>query len=173
MGPAPTEPGDAATVVHGDDYRNSSGYVLSGPELLTVFNGSTGKEMATTLYLPARGTVSSWGDSYGNRVDRFLACTAYLDGSKPSAVFCRGYYTRAVLVAWDWRNGALSKRWTFDSTTSGNGAYAGQGAHCLATGDVDADGKDEIVYGSCSIDHDGSGLYRRAWGTGTRSISRI
>ncbi len=44
------------------DYRNSSGYVLSGPEFLTVFNGQTGKAMATANYVVPRGTVSSWGD---------------------------------------------------------------------------------------------------------------
>ncbi|HEY3252919.1 MAG TPA: rhamnogalacturonan lyase, partial [Polyangiaceae bacterium] len=49
------------------------GYVLRGPEFLTVFNGQTGAAMATTDYVPARGTVESWGDNYGNRVDRFLA----------------------------------------------------------------------------------------------------
>ncbi|MGD9171522.1 MAG: pseudouridine synthase, partial [Candidatus Thiodiazotropha sp.] len=54
------------------DYRNSEGYILSGPEYLTIFEGSTGSALATTDYVPARGTVSSWGDSYGNRVDRFL-----------------------------------------------------------------------------------------------------
>ena len=32
--------------------------------------------------------------------------------------------TRCVLVAWDWRNNTLSQRWTFDSNTSGNAAYA-------------------------------------------------
>jgi len=50
-------------------------------------------------YDPPRGNVSSWGDNYGNRVDRFLACIAYLDGQRPSLVMCRGYYTRSVLVA--------------------------------------------------------------------------
>ena len=45
-----------------------------------MFNGLTGAAMSTVDYDPARGTVSSWGDSYGNRVDRFLAGTAYLDG---------------------------------------------------------------------------------------------
>ncbi|MBB2946425.1 hypothetical protein FB565_006193 [Actinoplanes lutulentus] len=64
------------------DYRNSSGYILSGPEYLTMFNGQTGAAMSTVNYTPARGTVSSWGDSYGNRVDRFLAGTAYLDPSR-------------------------------------------------------------------------------------------
>ena len=27
----------------------------------------------------------------------------------------RGYYTRTVLAAWDWRDGKLTQRWTFDS----------------------------------------------------------
>jgi rhamnogalacturonan endolyase len=49
------------------DHRNSSGYVLSGPEYLTMFNGQTGKAMQSVDYVPARGAVSSWGDSYGNR----------------------------------------------------------------------------------------------------------
>jgi hypothetical protein len=29
----------------------------------------------TTNYVPARGTVGDWGDTYGNRVDRFLAAS--------------------------------------------------------------------------------------------------
>ncbi len=90
------------------DYRNSSGYVLSGPEFLTIFNGQNGAILATTNYVPARGDVGSWGDTYGNRVDRFLAGVAYLDGQRPSLIMSRGYYTRAVIAAWDWRNGALT-----------------------------------------------------------------
>ncbi len=168
-----TAPGtrDAAGTVQGGsnantDYRNSGGYILSGPEYLTVFNGQTGVAMASTDYLPARGTVSSWGDSYGNRVDRFLAGVAYLDGTRPSLVFSRGYYTRAVLVAWDWRNGQLTRRWTFDSTASGNGAAAGQGAHALTVGDVDQDGKDEIVYGAATINENGTLMYSTGLGHG-------
>ncbi|GHJ49379.1 rhamnogalacturonan lyase [Catellatospora sp. TT07R-123] len=144
------------------DYRNSDGYVLSGPEYLTMFNGQTGRAMSTVNYDPPRGTVSSWGDSYGNRVDRFLAGTAYLDGARPSLVMARGYYTRTVIAAWDFRNGSLTKRWTFDSNTSGNSAYAGQGDHQLSIADVDADGRDEIIYGSMAIDDNGAKL----WNTG-------
>ncbi|MDR6724650.1 rhamnogalacturonan endolyase [Paenibacillus amylolyticus] len=153
---------DGVGTVIGDaskDYRNSSGYVLSGPEFLTVFNGQTGKALSTVNYEPARGSVSSWGDNYGNRVDRFLATIAYLDGERPSLVMARGYYTRTVLVAYNWRNGQLTKQWTFDSNTPGNSGYAGQGNHNLSVADVDNDGKDEIIYGAMAVDHDGKGLY--------------
>ncbi|MGQ4476875.1 rhamnogalacturonan lyase [Streptomyces sp. SAS_276] len=162
---------DGAGTVIGNsaaDYRNSSGYVLSGPEYLTMFNGRTGKAMSTVDYVPARGTVSSWGDSYGNRVDRFLAGTAYLDGSRPSLIMARGYYTRTVIAAWDWRNGAFTRRWTFDtnsSTNTGKG-YDAQGNHQLAVADVDGDGKDEIVYGSMAVDDNGSGLWTTRNGHG-------
>lgn len=154
------------------DYRNMStsgnnrkGFVLKGPEYLTLFDGATGAEKHTIAYEPGRGTVSSWGDSYGNRVDRFLACVAYLDGVKPSVVMCRGYYTRAVLTAYDVVNGKLVRRWIHDSSVKGQGAY-GEGNHNLSVADVDDDGFDEIVYGACVIDHDGSLLYRTGFGHG-------
>ncbi|MDT0323333.1 rhamnogalacturonan lyase [Streptomyces millisiae] len=150
------------------DHRNSSGYVLAGPEYLTVFSGRTGAALATTDYVPARGTVSSWGDNYGNRVDRFLAGTAYLDGDRPSIIMARGYYTRTVIAAWDWRNGQLTRRWTFDtnsSTNTGRG-YDGQGSHSLSIGDVDRDGRDEIVYGAMAVDDNGNALWTTRTGHG-------
>ncbi|MET8471659.1 rhamnogalacturonan lyase [Streptomyces sp. NPDC006422] len=150
------------------DHRNSSGYVLSGPEYLTMFNGQTGAAMGSVDYVPGRGTVSSWGDSYGNRVDRFLAGTAYLDGARPSLIMARGYYTRSVIAAWDWRDGKFTRRWTFDtnsSTNSGKG-YDGQGNHQLSVADVDGDGKDEIVYGAMAVDDNGAGLWTTGNGHG-------
>ncbi|HSQ42448.1 MAG TPA: hypothetical protein VLM37_09235 [Fibrobacteraceae bacterium] len=157
--------GPAANDTDATVYRNSKGYILTGPEYLTVFSGETGKELATVEYVPTRGTVSSWGDSYGNRVDRFLATIAYLDGTKPSAVFQRGYYTRMAITAWDWDGDSLSQRWYYNAATSGSGCY-GQGNHNLATGDVDGDGYDEIIEGSCAVDHDGTLMYRTGLGHG-------
>ncbi len=155
------------------DYRNSDGYVLSGPEYLTIFNGFTGAEINTVAFNPGRGTVSGWGDKYGNRVDRFLACTAYLDGQHPSIVMCRGYYTRSTLCAWDFKNGKLVQRWFHDSPTSGQGAY-GEGFHNVSVADVDNDGYDEIIYGSATIDHDGKLYSRTGYGHGdAMHVSRM
>lgn len=148
------------------DYRNKGGRILDGPEYFTIFNGKTGEAIATTDYIPARGNVAGWGgkggngktDNYGNRVDRFTACIAYLDGVHPSVVMCRGYYGRTVLAAWDFRKGQLTSRWVFDSK-NGNNPYSGMGNHNLSVADVDGDGKDEIIFGSMCIDDDGKGLY--------------
>ena len=162
------------------DPRGRFGYILKGPEFLTVFNGLTGAAMSTVSYIPQRHPDTDsptpeqinavWGDSYGNRVDRFLACVAFLDGQRPSVVMCRGYYTRTVLAAWDWRNGKLTQRWVFDSDKmardAGNNPWRGQGDHSLAVGDVDEDGKDEIIYGSMVVDDDGTGLYSTRLGHG-------
>lgn len=159
---------DAAGTVIGNanaNHRNSGGYVLAGPEYMTMFNGQTGRIMQTINYEPGRGTVSAWGDNYGNRVDRFLAGVAYLDGKKPSLIACRGYYTRTVLVAWDWVNGAFVRRWTFDSNVAGS-QYTGQGDHSLSIGDVDSDGKQEIIYGAMVIDDNGTVLYNTTFGHG-------
>ncbi|WP_338043579.1 rhamnogalacturonan lyase [Paenibacillus hamazuiensis] len=148
------------------DYRNTKGRVLSGPEYLTIFEGATGKELATTQYDPPRGSITDWGDNYGNRVDRFLACIAYLDGQRPSLVMSRGYYTRTVLAAYNWRDRQLSQVWRFDSKDPGNSGYAGQGNHNLSVADVDGDGKDEIIFGGMTVDDNGKGLYTTGVGHG-------
>ncbi len=184
------------------NYRNSNGYILSGPEYLTVFNGQTGAAIHTVWYNPNRAggygaaaehpAKSFWGDNYGNRCDRYLACVAYLDGasSTPSAVFCRGYYTRAYLWAVKFDGRTISTKWlsahtsktsvtltnssgssstkTYSSSTSGKGSYTlfGNGNHNLSVADVDGDGRDEILYGSGALDHDGSLLYATGMGHG-------
>jgi rhamnogalacturonan endolyase len=182
---------DGKGVVIGDstkDWRDLTpntptyGKILHGPEYFTIFSGRTGAALATTDYIPGRGDIGSWGgiggngknDNTGNRVDRFTACVAYLDGIHPSVVMCRGYYGRTVLAAWDWQkeeagNGKptsgkskLTSRWVFDSNNlfdSSGKSFSGMGNHNLSVADVDNDGKDEIIFGSMCVDDNGRGLY--------------
>jgi hypothetical protein len=154
--------GPAAADDDAQIYRNADGYVLSGPEYLTVFEGVSGRELKTVAFDQAREDFSAWGDSYGNRVDRFLATAAYLDDSGlPSFVMARGYYTRTTLSAWTWRKGELSQLWKFDSNLTPTDAqgrpFTGQGAHGSSVANVDADPEQEIIYGAMAIDHDGTG----------------
>ena len=177
------------------DHRNKRGRIQSGEELLTVFNGLTGDAIHTVWYNPNRGygvggsaEYAGWGDKTveGNRGERYLACVAYLAGmdKNPSAVMCRGYYTRSYLWAVDFDGKHLSTRWLHASLSSSHWTLAdgtgkivneakhlkatayGQGAHSIAVADVDDDGCDEITYGSAAIDHDGSLLYSTGLGHG-------
>ncbi|MFE6650259.1 rhamnogalacturonan lyase, partial [Nocardioides sp. NPDC057772] len=172
-----------------NDLRTFEGFIVDGPEYLTVFEGATGKELQTVRYKPGRGDDGLlWGDyamsriEPGNRVDRFLSGVAYLDGNHPSAIFARGYYTRSTLVAYDWDGERLKERWYVDSghTPMSNpfddsphdkdgsdpvyGTITTQGAHSLSAADVDDDGRMEIVYGAATIDDDGS-LLSSSFGT--------
>ncbi|WYP27101.1 rhamnogalacturonan lyase [Alkalihalobacillus sp. FSL W8-0930] len=167
-----------------NDLRDFEGFIVDGPEYLTVFEGESGKELETIHYKPGRSDDGlMWGDyamariEPGNRVDRFLAGVAYLDGEKPSAVFARGYYTRTTLVSYDWNGKNIEEKWYVDSgwtpmsnpfndgphgtdgTDEEFGTITTQGAHSLSVADVDGDGKHEIIYGGATIDHDGSLLY--------------
>ena len=149
-----------------DPNSGTYGKILKGPEYLSVFDGKTGKLVTTVDYIAERGDLAGWGghggsggnDTKGNRMDRFLACVAYLDGIHPSVVMCRGYYGRTVLAAWDFKDKKLTSRWVFDSKDSEN-PYSGMGNHNLTVTDVDNDGKDEIIYGSMCVDDNGQGLY--------------
>ena len=177
------------------NHVNERGHVYKGPEYLTVFCGETGKALYTTDYVPERGAPGLWGDLKQNRSDRYLACVGYFGNTRtvkkngkkteerlPSVVMCRGYYTRSTLVAWDWDGKQLTQRWFFDSYEGAElkdkgdkwvvekpgpwGDFSSQGNHSLIVADVDSDGWDEIIYGSCTIDHNGKGLYSTKLGHG-------
>ena len=146
------------------DYRDGSGLVLKGPEYLTVFRGVDGAAITTIEYTPSRDINQHvkgkngkgyWGDNYGNRCERYIAATAYLDGIHPSAVFIRGYYSSSYVVAYDFDGKTLKQRWYHKSEDPGKGLYE-QGNHNIAVGDIDGDGYDEIVFGGATLNHDGT-----------------
>ncbi len=167
-----------------NELRKFEGFVYEGPEYLTMFAGS-GEELETIPYpFPRVDDGLLWGDYAWpriepcNRVDRFNAGVAYLDGERPYLVVCRGYYTRATLAAYDFFEGRFRRTWAADSgfvpmknpfNDAGghvmNGTdpkwslLAGQGNHSISTADIDGDGCMEIVYGAAAIDQDGSLLY--------------
>jgi len=192
------------------DWRTSKGRVDGGQEYLTVFNGETGEAIHTIAYFPNRNAKAelseatgsfNWDDrsnktdkgSYGNRGERYLAATAYLDGpeERPSGIFCRGYYTYAYVWAVDFDGTQLKHRWlhrsdsktqwsvvdasmkesakvTAPKSTAGQGSNTmyGNGNHNLSIADVDGDGKDEIIWGSAALDDDGRLLYATGFGHG-------
>lgn len=154
------------------DYRSSAGTILDGPEYLTVFRGSDGAAITTIDYVPNRnvqkhnkGGAGYWGDGYGNRCERYIAATAYLDGIHPSAIFIRGYYSASYAVAYDFDGKNLRQRWFHKSETPGQGLYS-QGNHNITTGDIDGDGFDEIVFGAAALNHDGTLRYSTGLGHG-------
>jgi fibronectin-binding autotransporter adhesin len=145
------------------DYRNAEGRVLSGPQFFSVFSGLTGKELARTNWIPI-GNVSDWGDAYGNRASRHLSGIAYLDGIHPSIVICRGIYALTKVQTWNFSSGALTNVWSWSS--AGNSAYEGQANQNIRMGDGDGDGRDEILHGALTLDHDGTVLYCTGLGHG-------
>jgi hypothetical protein len=129
---------------------------------LTVFEGTTGKELTTISYLVPRGSVGSWGDTKGNRVDRFNGGVAFVSDTgsgktasgRPSIIQGRGYYTRLTVSAYNYRGGALSKNWVYDSVSPLN--PEGAGAHSEMVADTNGDGAQEIITGATTIGSDGS-----------------
>ena len=72
--------------------------------------------------------------------------------------------------------GTLTRLWKLDTDDSGGkdvnkdgkpfSAYAGQGNHAFNVADLDGDGLDEVMYGSCAWDNDGTGLWTTGLGHG-------
>jgi hypothetical protein len=155
--------GPAASDDDSVEYINSTGSVLTGPEYLTVFDGATGKELATVDYPVPRGNCS-FGGCLSDRQDRYNGGMAFVSDTgngktatgRPSIIQQRGYYTRLTVFAYNWRDGQLTKNWLFDSNTPGNTAAAGQGCHSATAGDTNADGAQEIITGALTIASDGT-----------------
>jgi hypothetical protein len=143
------------------DPRDPDGRVSRGPEYVTILDGATGKEITRTDW-PSRDGIGGGLAGY-NYASRNQMGVASLDGKTPCLLVNRGTYTLMKLVAYQFRNGKLTELWRWDSNEEqGKVRYSSQGAHWMHSGDVDGDGRDEVVLGSNVIDDDGKGL----WSTG-------
>ena len=95
----------------------------------------------------------------------------------------RGVYGRTIVEGWqytpptaDGTSAALTRLWHTDTDDAGGedrnkdgkpySAYAGQGNHAFNVTDLDGDGLDEVMYGSCAWDNDGAGLWTTGLGHG-------
>lgn len=161
--------GPAATVDHSIILARSSGRLVEDPSYVTIFNGETGEEMATVDYFPGIGPretmMTIWGDNYGHRAASKKAAVLYNKEVGPVLVYARGIYTRIAMGGYTWDGKSLTRIWTFDSDR-GQSEYRGQGNHGVAVGDVDGDGSDELMYGACAINSDGTGRYSTGRGHG-------
>ncbi|MBK1835331.1 rhamnogalacturonan lyase [Roseibacillus ishigakijimensis] len=153
--------------------KRISGRLVEDPAYISVFKGETGAELASTLYWPPIGPESeleaTWDDNYGHRASSIKAAVLYQNGSRPLLVFARGIYSRIAMQSYRWDGIRLEPVWTFDTEDPEHPEYRkyrGQGNHSLAVGDVDGDGSDELIYGACAIDHEGTGLYSTGMGHG-------
>lgn len=138
-------------------------FMNAGPEFLSLIDGMTGAELDRVNFIP-RGQSSDWGDNYGHRASKYFFGAPYLDGLKPSLFIGRGIYTKTIMRTYDIVNKKLQLRWEFNSGNSG--PYFGQGNHNYTIADVDEDGRDEIVWGSMTVDDNGKGLYSTNMGHG-------
>ena len=145
---------NSADYRHDKNGGDTGGRVLSGDEYYTVFQGDTGEALDTIYYPHSRGTITEWGDTWGNRSERYLAAVAYLDGQTPSMIAWRGYYGKTTATAYNLVEKKLVQIADFDTSVDGYSSYAGNGNHNLAVGDVDNDGCDEILCGSLCLDND-------------------
>lgn len=141
------------------DPRDPEGKVQSGPEYLSILDGTTGKTI-TRIDWPSREPFmkGQHGYNYASRNQLGVAC---LDGKTPSLIAVRGTYNLIIVIAYDLRDGKLVQRWRWTNEKEPR-TYWGAGAHWLHAADLDGDGRDELLIGSFAIDDNGESL----WATG-------
>lgn len=162
-------------------------WTRTGNEYLVYLYGSTGKPFRNTtsygdgsqytpmtyplLRLEGDETLAvAWGEgnvkrAYGHRASKYFMGAPYLDGRKPSLFLGRGIYTRIKMCAMTLENHEWKSKWEWSNNVKGSPWYA-QGYHNFVIADVDKDGRDEIVYGSMTIDDSGFGLSTTGLGHG-------
>lgn len=114
-----------------------------------------------------------------------LGVARFNPGESLQVFLGRGVYGRTIVEAWQFDHtedttlgleASLTRLWKVDTSNDGGtdvnkdgkpfSAYAGQGNHAFNVADLDGDGLDEVMYGSCAWDNDGSGLWSSELGHG-------
>jgi len=171
-------------------YTGPSDKGPGGPEFFSVCDGATGRELARAPFISAtdrgngwKAQSESWGDNYWKRANSLRLGVAQFTGKGMQVFLGRGVYGRTVVEAWQYDRcadgdfeGTLTRLWHFDTSNAGgsdtnkdgksNAAYAAQGNHAFNVADLDGDGLDEVMYGSCAWDNDGTGLWSSGLGHG-------
>ena len=150
-------------------------YTSSGNEYLLYLEGATGRPYSIgptqhphyADYPLTRGQDSDWGSGIvGHRSTKHYFGAPFLDGRHASIFLGRGCYTMHKFAAYDVDplTHQLTRRWYWENNAGG--PWFGQGYHNFAIGDVDWDGRDEIIFGSMIIDDNGKGLSTTGLGHG-------
>ncbi len=151
-------------------------YTSSGNEYLLYLEGATGKPYQIGPdshpnyidYPNTRESDAAWGSGIvGHRSTKHYFGAPFLDGRRASIFLGRGCYTMHKFTALDVdpETHKLTTRWYWE-TRDGSSPWFGNGYHNFAIGDVDWDGRDEIIFGSMVIDDNGLGLSTTSYGHG-------
>ena len=173
-------------------YAPRDEYTHQGREYLIYLNGATGEpflgwdggstwtpmdfplprfeqgEAANPLNATSAEYEKIWGKAdTGHRSLKIYMGAPYLDGQHASIFLGRGCYTRHKFCALDVnpQTHELTQRWRWNCY-DGSSPWFGNGFHNFAIGDVDMDGRDEIIFGSMMIDDTGYGLSTTGYGHG-------
>ena len=159
-----------------DTRWNGIEYTSSGNEYLLYLEGATGRpyEIGPSShplwmdYPVTRESDQAWGSGIvGHRSTKHYWGAPFLDGRKASIFLGRGCYTMHKFCALDVDPAThqLTQRWYWENRQGGS-PWFGNGYHNFAIGDVDWDGRDEIIFGSMVIDDNGKGLSTTGYGHG-------
>lgn len=163
------------------DYRDEAGRVVGAvpynyngvagsseygicPEYMSILDGLTGEEIDRVDWIP-QGL--EFGDY--NRNNRNQLAIAYLDGRTPSVIMMRGTYRKMAANAYQLVDGHLQLQWAWSGDQE-NPVIRSQGAHQTVCADVDGDGREEVVLGSCVLDDNGQALWSAGVGHSDKAI---
>jgi rhamnogalacturonan endolyase len=142
----------------GPEDARVNGRVRSGPEWVSILDGLTGEEITKADWPPREARFGDY-----NRINRNQMGLAFLDGKTPCLLVARGTYKLMWVDAYQYHNKKLKRVWHWDGDEE-KPIIRSQGAHGMHAADVDGDGRDEVILGSCVLDDNGTCLWSAGLG---------